>query len=214
MNRRFGIIATAFIAVALFAGGAVIYSGSGASKPPAPVAAVPADVFVRPHSPVIGPKNAPVTIVEFFDPSCEACRAFYPVVKQVMAAYPNDVRLVLRYLPLHQGSAEAVTILEAARAQGVYEPVVEAVLEAQPDWHDGQMAGAWAAAEKAGLDVAKAKALPTAPAMAAMDADIADGDVLKVRGTPTLFINGKRLAELSPDAFYTQVKAEVDASRK
>ena len=41
MNRRFGIIATAFIAVALFAGGAVIYSGSGASKPPALIVVLP-----------------------------------------------------------------------------------------------------------------------------------------------------------------------------
>ena len=34
--------------------------------------------LVRMHSPVFGPQNARVTIVEFFDPACEACRAFYP----------------------------------------------------------------------------------------------------------------------------------------
>lgn len=67
-------------------------------------AAVPADTFVRPHSPVIGPKKAPVTIVEFFGPSCKACRAFYPAVKQILATYPKDARLVMRYLPLQRSS--------------------------------------------------------------------------------------------------------------
>ena len=53
------------------------------------------------NSPVFGSANAPVTVVEFFDPSCEACRAFYPYVKQILAENPNDVRLVLRYVLFH-----------------------------------------------------------------------------------------------------------------
>jgi len=56
------------------------------------------------HSPVFGPANAPVTIVEFFDPACETCRAFYPIVKDILAQYPSEVRLVIRYAPLHKGS--------------------------------------------------------------------------------------------------------------
>ncbi|MFS8328883.1 thioredoxin domain-containing protein, partial [Vreelandella titanicae] len=34
---------------------------------------------MRSHSPILGREDAPVTIVEFFDPACEACRAFYPL---------------------------------------------------------------------------------------------------------------------------------------
>ena len=37
--------------------------------------------LVRTHSPVVGPVEAPVTIVEFFDPACPGCRAYYPYVK-------------------------------------------------------------------------------------------------------------------------------------
>jgi protein-disulfide isomerase len=155
-----------------------------------------------------------VTIVEFFDPSCEACRAFHPGVKQILAAYPKDVRLVLRYLPLHQGSAEAIGILEAARAQGVLEPVMGALLDAQPAWHDGNMAGAWAAAGAAGLDVEKAKAMPTAGARAIMEADIADANKLGVKGTPSFFVNGKPLAEFSPEQLYAQVRAQVEDQRR
>src|SRR3546814_13577231 len=80
----------------------------------------------------------------------------------------------MRYLPLHPGSAEAIVMLEAARVKGKLEPVMAAVLEAQPDWHDGKMDAAWAAAEKAGLDVAKACAMPSAEAMAWLEQDIAD----------------------------------------
>ena len=110
--------------------------------------------LVRPHSPIIGPADAPVTIVEVFDPSCEACRAFYPAVKKIMAAYPDDVRLVIRYALFHKGSEEAVRMLEAARKQGVFVPTLEAILAAQPQWHDDpELQKAWEAAEAAGLDV-------------------------------------------------------------
>lgn len=214
MNRRFGVILTGLLAIGAFTTGAAIYGNTFVEEPAAKAATVQADVFVRAHSPIIGPKTAPVTIVEFFDPSCEACRAFYPAVKQILAAYPSDARLVLRYLPLHQGSAEAIGILEAARAQGVLEPVMSALLDAQPAWHDGNMAGAWAAAEKAGLNVDKAKAMPMADARAIMEADMADANSLAVKGTPSFFVNGKPLAEFGPEQLYEQVRAEVEARRR
>src|SRR3546814_17524199 len=104
----------------------------------------------------------------------------------------------MRYLPLHPGSAEAIVILEAARVQGKLEPVTAALLEAQPDWHDGKMDGAWAAAEKAGLHVAKARAMPTADAIAWMEQDIDDARAVGVRGTPTFFVHGVMLVQHSP----------------
>lgn len=211
MNRRFGVVLIGLLAVGAFAAGTALYSSSVAGEPAAKVAAMQKDLFVRPHSPIIGPKSAPVTIVEFFDPSCEACRAFYPGVKQILAAYPKDVRLVMRYLPLHQGSAEAIGILEAARAQGVLEPVMAALLDAQPAWHDGNMAGAWSAAQAAGLNVEKARAMPTADINALMNSDMADANTLGVKGTPTFFVNGKPLAEFGPEQLYAQVRAEVEA---
>ena len=197
MNRRIGVVATLVLSALAFTGGAMLYSGTAEGEPTKKVVAGPVDSLIRPHSPIIGPKNAPVTIVEFFDPSCEACRAFYPTVKGIVAKYPKDVRLVMRYLPLHPGSAEAIVILEAARVQGKLEPVTAALLEAQPEWHDGKMDGAWAAAEKAGLNVAKARAMPTTDAMAWMEQDIADARAVGVKGTPTFFVNGRRAADHS-----------------
>ncbi|MFM2007532.1 MAG: hypothetical protein RLZZ09_3187, partial [Pseudomonadota bacterium] len=92
--------------------------------------------LVRMHSPVIGPYDAPVTIVEFLDPACETCRAFYPIVKDLMAKYPDDVRLVIRYAPFHQGSDQVVVLLAAAKRQGKYLPVLDAVMQSQPTWAD------------------------------------------------------------------------------
>jgi protein-disulfide isomerase len=57
------------------------------------------------HSPVPGRQGAPVTIVEFFDPACETCRAICPIVESPMAKYREDVRLVVRDAPIHPGPA-------------------------------------------------------------------------------------------------------------
>jgi len=71
-------------------------------------------------------------MVVFFDPACETCRAFYPIVKAILKQYPNKVGLMIRYAPLHKGSEAVVERLEAPKRQGKYQEVLEAVLEAQP----------------------------------------------------------------------------------
>ena len=112
MNRRqLIVISAAAAAVVTLGAGSVFYDRSGAG---AGAASGDTENLVRPHSPVFGPSEAPVTIVEFFDPSCEACRAFYPFVKNILAQYPDDVRLVLRYAAFHGGSDQAIGTLEAA----------------------------------------------------------------------------------------------------
>lgn len=157
----------------------------------------------------------PVTIVEFLDPSCEGCRAFYPFVKQILAQYPDDVRLVIRYVPFHRGSEAAIGLLEAARMQGVYEPVLKAVFEAQPQWHDDpSLKAAWAAAEAAGLDVGKAREQMALPEVEAnLKADVADATTYKVTRTPTFFVNGKPVEPFGPEQLYKLVQNEVEQSR-
>ena len=58
------------------------------------------------------------------------------IVKQIMAQHPDKVRLALRYAPFHHGSDQVVKLIEAARKQGLYTPVLEALLAAQPEWAD------------------------------------------------------------------------------
>lgn len=215
MNRRTLVFSTAFGAVAAFAGGAALYNGKPLETTPA--APVSDNTLIRMHSPVMGPASAPVTIVEFFDPSCEACRAFYPIVKQMMAQTGNDIRLVLRYTPLHPGSDEAVRILEAARKQDRFQPVLEALLANQPEWavHGApDIEKAWQIAAGAGIDLTKARQDAVSSATDAVLAqDIADMKANNIRQTPTFFVNGKPLTEFSPQGLYSLVGAELKAAK-
>src|SRR3546814_13756603 len=73
-----------------------------------------------------------------------------------METFPGQVRVVLRYATFHEGSDEAARILELARLQGVFQPVLEKILEAQPEWASHgtpDLSKAWDAARAAGLDV-------------------------------------------------------------
>lgn len=175
-------------------------------------------LLVRMHSPVFGPTNAPVTIVEFFDPACETCRAFYPVVKDLLRKYPNDVRLVLRYAPFHQGSDQIAKLLEAAKRQDKYWPVLEMVLAEQPNWADHgtpNLELAYKAAEKAGLDLQRALADAATPAVeAVLKQDIEDLTSFEVTKTPTFFVNGRGLPSFGPDQLATLVAEEVAKIKK
>ncbi|OPK06016.1 thioredoxin domain-containing protein [Pseudomonas sp. VI4.1] len=214
MSRRTVVIAISVLAVVGFAVAAFFYDR--ASTVPQATAPVPENsALERFNSPSFGPANAPVTIVEFFDPSCESCRAFYPIVKKMMSQHPTDVRLVLRYVKLHKGSEEAIRLLEAARKQGVFAPVLEAVLEAQPQWHDdAQASAAWDAAAQAGLDVAKAREEMVSPEITAtIERDAADAKTVGVRGTPTFFVNGKPLTNFGAQQLYDLIWSEINQSR-
>jgi protein-disulfide isomerase len=214
MSRRVIVLVISILTALGFAAAAFFYDRYSASEK-TPPAAPAASSLVRFHSPVIGAATAPVTIVEFFDPSCEACRAFFPLVKQILADNPNDVRLVLRYVLFHEGSETAARILETARKQGVFEPVLEALMVAQPQWHsDPQVLKAWEAAEAAGLDVEKARAeMMAADITEALKRDSQDAQSAGVRQTPTFFVNGKPLLSFGAQPLIDLVNAEVAQSK-
>ena len=155
--------------------------------------------LIRMHSPSLGKLDAPVVIVEFFDPACETCRAFYPLVKEIMAANPDKIRLVLRYTPFHKGSDQVVAVLEAARKQGKFWPALEALLGAQAAWtqhHTANVDLVWKHLEGLGLDLEKMRADMRAPEIAKLIAqDIADAQTLGVTQTPGFFVNGKPLVD-------------------
>ncbi|EBX4816809.1 disulfide bond formation protein DsbA [Salmonella enterica subsp. enterica] len=216
MNRRqLIVVSTAVAAVVIFGGSAFYYNQSGRSD--AAVATDDSRSLVREYSPVIGSADAPVTIVEFFDPSCEACRAFYPLVKNLLAQYPQDVRLVLRYAAFHDGSDQAVGILEAARKQDLFEPVLEALLAAQPDWapHSGPVIEkAWQAAAAAGLELERARSdASSSEVTTILDQESKDIDIWQVEQTPTFFVNGKSLQTFGPQQLTDLVESEVTLAR-
>ncbi|WP_288905367.1 thioredoxin domain-containing protein [uncultured Sneathiella sp.] len=212
MNRQTVIGATALVAIAIFVLGALFYQSVG--EKPSDMSSNASDTaeLVRPHAPVLGPVDAPVTIVEFIDPACEACRAYYPIVKEIMTAYPDKVRVVLRYAAFHPTSEEAIRILEAARLQGRFEPVLERLLETQSRWapHGRSADSVWTVLEGTGLDIEKARSDVNMPDIVGnMNLDAADVGAIGVNKTPTFFVNGKPLTEFGAQKLQSMVRAEV-----
>lgn len=197
--------------VLAFAVGAFFYSGQQEKAAEAAATANRA-ALMRMHSPTLGRAEAPVVIVEFLDPACETCRAFYPMVKDLMAAHPDKIRLVLRYAPFHNGSDKVVAVLEAARKQGKFWPTLEALLASQAEWaphHTPQVDLVWRHLRRVGLDMEKMAFDMTSPETARVIAqDLEDARTLKVTKTPEFFVNGKPL----PSFGYEQLKRQVEAA--
>lgn len=219
MIRRITIVtSTALVALAAFAALVYLYQRHDRQQATEQEAAAQFDVLVREHSPVLGAANAPVTIAEFFDPACEACRAFYPHVKQILAAHPRDVRLVVRYVAFHgEPSIAGVQILEAARQQQLFEPVMDALMESQPVWASHRNPApeqAWEFARAAGLDLDQAKVyLATGAVDKLLQQDVADLKAVGVTATPSFFVNGKPLLEADPRVLLQMVESELNARK-
>ena len=130
-----------------------------------------------------------------------------------MAQHPDKVRLALRYAPFHQGSDQVVKLIEAARKQGLYTPVLEALLAAQPEWADHAAPNigiAFEAAARAGLDMERARQdMETPEIQAVLAQDIEDLTALQVSKTPTFFVNGRSLPSFGPEQLARLVAEEV-----
>lgn len=223
MNRRALILGTAAVGAAALGGGYVLVSRQRAAdlaaaqdKANAEGPGFDTSILVRPNSPVLGPADAKVTLVEFFDPSCEACRYFHPILKRLRGTFQTELRIVMRYTMFHQGSDEAVRILETARIQNMFEPILNVLIERQPEWaKDGapDLDLAWQIAGENGLDLTKAKVDSALPDIVAIiNQDNADVKAAGVRATPTFFVNGKQLLEADEKALYDAVRRELGQS--
>lgn len=166
--------------------------------------------LTRMHSFTEGKSDAPVVIVEFFDPACETCRDFYPLVKQIMAGNPDRIRIVLRYAPFHPGSDQVVAMLEGARRQGKFLPALETLFANQGNWtqnHTANAEAAWQILGRLGLDMEQMnKDMNSAETARVIAQDLADAKTLNVTMTPEYFVNGKPL----PSFGFEQLKALVD----
>ncbi len=204
------LAAMAALLIAAFVIGANRYRSSEEASA-STAATANADRLIRPYSISLGPAGAPVTIVEFFDPECESCRAMYPLVKQVMSEFDGRVRLVIRYMPLHGNSAYAATLLEAARAQNRYWEYLDIVMLRQPEWasHAAPRPDLLLTyATAAGLDAEQLRIATTDPEIKSrIQQDEADGVALGAIRTPTFFVNGTLLTQLG----YQQLRAAVQA---
>lgn len=175
-------------------------SGAGPVGPVGPAKPQPAaPVVVEPSAHVRGPANAPVTIEEFSDFQCPTCGRMHPVIKQLLAKYPQQVRLVFRHYPLatiHRHARESARAAEAAGAQGRFWEMADLLYEKQAEWSKAEQARPFFVqyAQSLGLDTARFQRDidDTAVAMRVVN-DERRALSRRLGGTPTFIVNGREL---------------------
>jgi protein-disulfide isomerase len=169
------------------------------------------------HSPTLGDANAKVHIVEFLDPACETCAAFFPLVKQVMAQNPGQVRLSVRHVAFHEGSESVVRLLEASRKQDKYWQTLETLLATQSQWtvhHTVDPGRAMQAVGNLGLDLERLAAdMDSAEVIEHARRDHADAMTLKVTATPEYFVNGRQMPSFGEQQLMTLIGEELQKAR-
>jgi protein-disulfide isomerase len=176
--------------------------------------------LVEPESPVfsisttdqpsLGKADAPVTIVAFTDYQCPSCAAMHPELERLVKEYGDKVRLVTRDFPLsqHTEAFKAAEAAEAARDQGKYWEYIQILLHNQSALTVDKLKGY---ASELALDRTKFdSALDSGKFAESVQHDIEDGMKLGINGTPTIFINGRRVSVQG----YDQLKSIVDAAFK
>ena len=162
------------------------------------------------NQPSLGKDNAPVTIIAFTDYQCPSCASMHPSLERVVKEYGDKVRLVARDFPLtqHAEAFKAAEAAEAAREQGKYWEYIQVLLKNQSLLTVDKLKGY---ATEVGLDRTRFdSALDTGKFKESVQLDIDDGIRLGLKGTPTLFVNGRRVSVKS----YEDLKALVDAALK
>ncbi len=166
-------------------------------------------------APFIGSNNPKVTIVEFVDFKCPNCKAEAPILRQVMQKYGGKVKLIMRNFPIestHPGANQLAVLGQCAYYQGWYWPLHDWLFNNQDklgdsfatsDIDDLNIFFSWDAKKmKECFNSQEAKVL--------VNKDYADAGRFGVAGTPTFFINGKKVEGVIPfevwDNFLRNVK--------
>jgi protein-disulfide isomerase len=207
-----------FLFPALFA----LSTVSTAQTPATAGAQIDPNVFLEPQRteiatagyPSRGPAAAPVTIVEFSDFECPFCGGLVPTLQAIEKSYGNQVRIVYRQFPLRKIHPDAEKAAEAAlcaNAQGRFWEMHDSLFGHQEDLTVDALK-ARAVALK--LNAAAFNAcLDSGTQAAAIDKDIAAGGQAGVTGTPTMFINGRKIVGNQPYARIREI-VEDELARK
>jgi len=167
-------------------------------------------------APVLGDPKAPITIVEYSDFECPVCRGLHDALRGLIPKYPQ-VKVIFKDYPIEQIHPWARTAALAGRC--AYQQDPKAFWKIYDLIYDNQdVISASNAYDKmldyagrTGLNTDTFKAcLASSQAAAEVDASIANANLLEVRSTPTLFINGRKLVGADPHALQQYIDYEVE----
>jgi protein-disulfide isomerase len=168
------------------------YLDSLRAKYKASVTLEPLREHVDASGPQRGPTAAPVTIVEFSDFQCPFCGRFTPVLKQILAAYPTQVRMVYRYFPLaaiHPDAQNAAEAAVCANDQGKFWEMHDTLFAEQGSL---EVEALKEKAHRLGLDAKQFDdCLAGGKAREAVATDVAAGEQLGIGSTPATFVDGR-----------------------
>src|SRR3989338_5392999 len=165
----------------------IVVVGSSASGKPADPVVINRGINVR------GPESAPVTLVEFSDFQCPACKSFEPVVEEVINKYSDRLRFVYRHYPLpqHDLAFKAAQASQAADLQGKFWEYKKEVFAIQENLKEGSFEEI---AQKLGLDLEKFRNdLNDEKTAKKVQQDLSDAKALNLNGTPSFFVNGEKI---------------------
>jgi len=157
--------------------------------------------------PFLGPKDAPVTIVQFAEFQCPYCGKAGEAIDQVLKEYDGKVRMVYRDFPLgfHDRAIPAAVAANCAGEQDRYWEMHARLMDNQRALDDATL---MSHAEAIGLDIARWQTCRADPAQVAeVEKDMADGSAAGVTGTPAFFVNGVMLSGAQP---FSEFKAIID----
>lgn len=165
-------------------------------------------------SPYLGMPTAPVVMVEFFDYACPHCRMFRSVLEEVSRDFPSDVVVYFKHFPLggHPDSIPAAMAAVAAQKQGKFLEMHVKLFEGQDHSKDTLVKYA----RSIGLDMKKFEADMGDPAVRAkVSRDRAEGDKVRLQGTPALYINGRNYSDspMAPELLIDWIKEDLAVNR-
>lgn len=154
------------------------------------------------NGPQRGPKDSPVTIVEFGDLQCPACKAAQPAIEALIAANPT-ARFVFQNFPLdmHNWAAKGAAYADCVgrASNDAFWKFIAKTYESQADITaenaDEKLTAIAAASGVKGADIAACASKPETKAR--VDASLALGKAVDVTSTPTLFINGRKIGNIA-----------------
>lgn len=169
----------------------------------------------------LGPANAPVHLEEFGDFECPPCGMFHPILEQMHEEFGNRLRITFREFPLanHQHANAAASAAEAAGIQGKFWEMHDLLYEHQNDWKTQfDVRPIFERyAKEAGVDVERYKRDVGGDLVAQrIFQDGRRGHSLGVKGTPTVFINGREVPfeNLPADKLRQVIQKELQAAGK
>lgn len=183
---------------------------------PAPVSNEVSEITISKTDHVRGAADGKVTLVEFGDFQCPACAAYEPLVRQVAEDNKTVLKVVYKHFPLtqiHQNALISAKAAEAAGVQGKFWEMHDMLYDKQPEWSTGLNARDMIMKYAAELKLDTKKFSDDLNSKAIEDkifAEAKEGTKLGVQGTPTFFLNGKKLESPSSlEAFDKLIREEA-----